>query len=178
MLFIILSAGVLAVLLLVLWIVRGGSKRSFGEQITPAFYAVDVVAFRNLLSPDEEDFLRHALTTSSYRKVHRARLRAVQEYLLWIAANCATLIAILRLRITEPETESAGDTESIVRGALRLRLISLGFWLLLWIEFAMPGVQIRPFAAVRRYEDVWRFAQDYFRTHLLEPAVTSPNSVG
>jgi len=173
----LLTACLLAVLLVTMWTVWGGAQRSLGEHRTPKFYAVDIAAFRNLLAQDEEDFLRGALTKVAYRKVRRARLRAVQEYLLWIAANCATLIAILRLRISQHELESAIDTVNIVRGALRLRLISLGFWLLLWIEFVLPGVQIRPLAAVRRYEDVWRFAQGYFRTHLLEPVVTSPNSV-
>lgn len=173
----LLSASLLAVLLLTLWTIWGGAQRSLGEQRTARFYAVDIAAFRNLLAQDEEDFLRSALTNVAYRKVRRARLRAVQEYLLWIAANCATLIAILRLRTIQPEAESAVDTESIVRGALRLRLISLSFWLLLWIEFVLPSLQIRPFAAVRRYEDVWRFAQGYFRTHLLEPVITSPNSL-
>jgi len=63
----------------------------------------------------EEGFLRNALTTSYYYKVRRARLRAVQEYLLWIAANCATLIALLRLRVTDPELASAPETEGLVQ---------------------------------------------------------------
>ena len=177
MLLALLGAGLLAVLLLMLWTVRGGAQRSVGEQITPKFYAVDIAAFRNLLSQDEEDFLRSALTNGSYRRVCRDRLRAAQEYLLWIAANCATLLAVLRLRASEPELDGMTDTEELVRQALRLRLISLAFWVLLWIEFVLPGLQIRPFAAVRRYEDVWRYAQGYFRNHLLKPAVTSPHSV-
>ena len=173
----LLSASLLAVLLLTLWTIWGGAQRPLGEQRTPKFHAVDIAAFRNLLAQDEEDFLRSALTNVAYRKVRRARLRAVQEYLLWIAANCATLMAVSRLRVTQAELESTVNTEELVRRALRLRLISLSFWALLWIEFVFPGLEIRPFAAVRRYEDVWRFAQGYFRTHLREPVVTSPNSV-
>jgi len=178
MLLALLGAGLLAVLLLMLWTVRGGAQRSLGEHTTPKFYAVDIAAFRNLLSQDEEDFLRRALTNGSYRKVRRVRLRAAQEYLLWISANCATLLAVLRVRASEPELDGMTDTDGLVRQALRLRLISLGFWVLLWIEFVLPGLQIRPFAALRRYEDVWRFAQGYFRNHMLEPAVTQPNSIG
>src|SRR5690349_20174366 len=142
-----LSTGALAVLLLVLWIVRGGAKRSSGEQTRLRFYPVDFAAFRNLLSQDEEDFLRSALPTSHYHRVRRARLRAVQQYLLWIAANCATLLALLRARITDPELASARDTEGLVQSALKLRVISLGFWLLLWIEFLLPGIDVRPAAA-------------------------------
>jgi hypothetical protein len=173
MLLALLSAGLLAVLLLMVWTIRGGARRSLGEQTAPRFYAVDIAAFRNLLSQDEEDFLRSALTKSSYRKVRRARLRAVQEYLLWIAANCATLIATLRLRISNPELDSPLDTEALVQQALRLRLISLGFWTLLWIEFLLPTIHIRPSAAAKRYEDVWQFAESSFRTKVLEPVVVS-----
>jgi hypothetical protein len=177
MVFILLSTGTLAVLLLVLWIVRGGSKRSSGEQASPRFYSVDVAAFRNLLSQNEDDFLRSALTTTHYHRVRRARLRAVQEYLLWIAANCATLIALLRLSTTDPEPASASDIEGLVQNALKLRTISLGFWALLWIEFLLPGIEVRPAAAVRRYEDVWRFAESYFRTHLSEPGIFAREAV-
>lgn len=169
----LLSAGLLAVLVLILWTIRGGGQRALREQTGPRFYSVDVVAFRNLLSQDEDEFLRNALTNSAYRKVRRARLRAVQEYLRWIASNCATLIAVLRLKTSEPEPDSLVDTEALVHQALRLRLISLGFWILLWIEFLVPTVQIRPSAAVKRYEDVWRFAEGYVRKHRLEPAATS-----
>ncbi|PYX99469.1 MAG: hypothetical protein DMG64_19345 [Acidobacteria bacterium] len=171
MLLVILSAGVLAGLLLVIWIVRGGSKPLSGEHTGPTFYFVDSAAFRNLLSREEKDFLRGALRRSHYLKVRRARLRAMQEYLLWIAANCATLIALLRLRIADPERASAPETQGLVQNALRLRMISLGLWLLLWLEFLFPGVEIRPVAAARRYEEVWRSAESYFRTHLSEPAM-------
>ena len=169
---IFLSTGVLAALLLVLWIVRGGSKRSSGKQSSLRFHPVDLAAFRNLLSPEEDDFLRSALKTIHYHKVRRARVRAVQQYLLWIAANCATLLALLRLKVSAP------DTEGIVHHALKLRVISLGFWLLLWIELLLPGIEVRPAAAIRRYEDVWRFAESYFRSHLFEPAISAQEATG
>jgi len=178
MLLILVGAGALAVVLLVLWIVRGGAQRPSGEQTSARFYPVDLVAFRNLLSQDEEDFLRSALTTSNYHRVRRARLRAVQEYLLWIAANCATLVALLRVRTTDSELASAPDTGGLVQNALKLRVISLGFWALLWIEFLLPGIEVRPAAAIRRYENVWRFAESYFRAHLFEPKVPAGEAVG
>ena len=70
----------LAVLLLVLWIVRGGSKAFSGEETGHSLYPVDVPALRNLLAQDEDDFLRNMLITSDYHKVRRARVRATQEY--------------------------------------------------------------------------------------------------
>ena len=76
MLLVVLTAGALAVLLLVLWIVRGGSKPLGNGRIEANFYPVDVGALRNLLSHEEEQFLRSALPTGQYHKVRRARLRA------------------------------------------------------------------------------------------------------
>ena len=178
MLLVVLTAGALAVLLLVLWIVRGGSKPLGNGRIEANFYPVDVGALRNLLSHEEEQFLRSALPTRQYHKVRRARLRAVQEYLLWIAANCATLTALLRLRITDPELASAPDTQALVQNALRLRMISLGLWLLLWVEFLFPRLEIRPAAAVRRYEDVWRLAESYFGANLPNSAIFARESAG
>jgi hypothetical protein len=178
MLLVVLSIAVLTGLLLLLWIVRGGSKPLSKRQEEPDFYVIDVAAFRNLLSQDEEEFLRTTLATRQYYRVRRSRLRAVQEYLLWIAANCATLIALLRVRVTDPELAAATDTEVLVQNALKLRMISLGFWALLWIEFAFPGVDVRPAAAARRYEDVWRFAESYFRTRLAEPAIFAREAAG
>jgi len=175
---ILLSASVLLALLLGLWIVRGGSERSSGKQSSLRFHPVDLAAFRNLLSPEEDDFLRSALKTSHYHKVRRARVRAVQQYLLWIAANCATLLALLRLRVTDPDLASAPDTEGLVHHALKLRVISLGFWMLLWIEFLLPGIEVRPAAAIRRYEHVWRFAESHFRSHLFEPAISAQEATG
>ena len=169
MLVTVITAGLLAGLLLVLWIVRGGGSKSLSNgRGEPTFYPVDSAAFRNLLSREDEEFLRGALPKNHYYRVRRARLRAIQEYLLWIAANCATLIALLRLRIADPALASMPDTQGLVQSALRLRTISLGLWLLLWLEFLFPALEIRPAAAVKRYDDVWRSAENYFRTSLSE----------
>jgi len=169
---------ILAVLLLVLWIVRGGAKVSFGEQTCHSLYPVDVPALRNLLAQDEDDFLRSMLITSAYRKVRRARVRAMQEYLLWISANCATLLAILRLKASAPELASASGTEMLVRNALKLRTISIGFWALLWVEFFLPDLKLRPATTVKQYEEVRRLAEGYFRTHLVEPTTFVHEAIG
>lgn len=57
-------------------------------------------------------------------------------------------------------------------------MISLGFWILLWVEFLFPGIEVRPAVAARRYEDVWRFAENYFRTRLSEAAIVAREAVG
>ena len=178
MLLLLSGIATLAVLLLVLWIVRGGSRASSGEQTSHTLYAVDVAALRNLLAQEEDDFLRSMLANSDYHKVRRARVRATQQYLLWIAANCATLLAILRMKVSDPQLASASDTEMLVRDALKLRTISIGSWALLWVEFLLPDVKLRPATTVKRYEEVRRLAESYFRTHLAEPVIVAHEAVG
>ena len=177
MLVTLLSAALLLGLLLVLWILRGGSKPLSNESGEPTFYLVDSAAIRNLLSREEEEFLRGALPKNHYYRVRRARLRAIQEYLRWIAANCATLIALLRLRIADPALAPTPDTQALVQNALRLRVISLGLWLLLWLEFIFPALEIRPAAAVKRYDEVWRSAENYFRTRTSESPLLARQAV-
>jgi len=82
------------------------------------------------------------------------------------------------VRTTDSELASTPDTEGLVQNALKLRVISLGFWALLWIEFLLPGIEVRPAAAIRQYEDVWRFAESYFRAHFFDPKVLAREAVG
>jgi hypothetical protein len=101
----------------------------------------------------------------------------MQEYLLWIAANCATLLAVLRLTTANPELTSAPDTAVLVRNALKLRTISVGFWALLWVEFLVPGLRLLPATTVKRYEEVRRLAESYFHMHLAKPVIFAPEAV-
>ena len=162
MFLILLSTGTLAMFLLVLWIVKGGSKRVSAEYELADLHRIDTAAFHNLLSDDEESFLRSSLTASHYGQVRRARVRAVQEYLFWIAENCATLIAMLRWNQRTNE-ESGRATDSLVQKALQLRLMTLGVWMLLWFDYLLPSLHIRPFGALNRYEQFWRAVDDHLR---------------
>jgi len=174
MLAVCLIAGALAVLLLVLWIVKRTSSSPFGSQAI--LHEVDLPAFRNLLSREDDLFLRSSLNPAHYRQVRRARLRAVQQYLLWIAGNCAVLLGMLRAQPIECDAGSA-ETEMLVRSALRLRLICVGFWLLLWAEYVLPHMEIRLLSTIRKYEELWRLGEKYLSAKTPRPAVTSGQGI-
>jgi hypothetical protein len=147
----------LALSILVLWIAQAGPGRSFDPN--HGLREIDIPAFRNLLSRDDEHFLRRSLTAAHYRRVRRARLRAEQEYLAWIAENCAVLLSLLRSGDEKSSAEQPLDVAALAKDALRLRLIAVGFWFLLWIEYLVPNLQIRPLHTIRKYEDLWRTAE-------------------
>lgn len=162
-----LSVACLAALMLVVWMVRGGSE--VGSIRGSRLNKVDVAAFRNLLSREDDDFLRASLSAKHYRRVRRARLRAAQEYLTHIAGDCATLLHLLRDDAPQSTAETDRSTERLAANALRLRVISLGFWLLLWIEYLLPDLQIRHGATLKRYEEFARFADIHLTARPSQP---------
>jgi hypothetical protein len=143
-----------AILIFVLWIARARPGRSFDAN--HGLREIDIPAFRNLLSRDDEQFLQRSLTGGHYRKVRRARLRAEQEYMVWIAENCAVLLSLLRSGDEKSSAEQPLNIAALAKDALRLRLIAVGLWFLLWIEYLVPNLQIRPLHTIRKYEELWR----------------------
>lgn len=166
MLLAIIMLPALAILGLLLWVVRS----SVGE--SRILHNVDTIALRNLLSERDEEYLRTSLTSTDYRRVRKARLRAVQEYLFWIAEDCAVLLGAIRLH----GLESPRETESMATKAITLRLSSLSFWLLLWIEYLMPGVQIRPGRVFGKYDEFVRSAERYLANSQPQPAMSAGRS--
>ena len=144
----------LAVVVFVFWALRGSSRQA-ADRSSLRLHAIDISAFRNLLSTDDDHFLQISLIPSAYRRARRARLRAVQEYLLQMAEDCAAIVEMLRIANTVP-SPLAG---TLVRRAIRIRLISLGFWFLLWVEWLFPGLELNPIRILRVYEEFRRRAE-------------------
>ena len=70
---------------------------------------VDVDAFRNLIDPAEEEYLRLRLSHSDFRKIHRERLRAAVDYVSGAAHNAALLVRLAEVArsSSDPATAAA-----------------------------------------------------------------------
>src|SRR5580692_1401750 len=55
---------------------------------------IDVEAFRNLINPAEDDYLRRRLPPTEFRSVRRARLRALAAYVQVAAINASVLVRV------------------------------------------------------------------------------------
>lgn len=148
----ILTILAVGLLLLFLWLARG--NWGFGSSGDPAdFRDIDLQALRNLMSKEEDDFLRTRLSRPNYAKLRRVRVRATQQYLGWIAENCSILLRLLaETNITQEREVSAGHIPRLARSAVRLRLLCLGIWALLWLEYVFPVMGMSPKRLVRSYE--------------------------
>ncbi|HEU5231854.1 MAG TPA: hypothetical protein VFU50_03260 [Terriglobales bacterium] len=150
--------GVLMTGLALVWILRG-----FIVAPPTELTEIDVIAFRNVLSLEDNHVLRQHLSEGEYRQLKRARVRAAQEYVKAIAANCAATIGVLRARVPE-NSPAQREVSSVVNEALRIRLLCLGFWLALWVEFLLPNLEIRPIRIAGGYERLHSAAERCLRS--------------
>lgn len=116
-----------AAVLLLLWVaVRGRSAqvrdlRSAQEAIVP----VDLEAFRNLIDPQQDRFLREHLGTRDFRRVQRLRYLAVAEYLRQVARNAGVILRVGESARASHEASVVSLGSDLVSAAIAVRLYCL-----------------------------------------------------
>jgi hypothetical protein len=117
---------------------------------------VDIEAFRNLIDPTEEDFLRSRLPPAEFRKIQRERLRAAVEYVSCAAQNAAILLRLGEAARNSPDPATAEAAEKVVDHAIRLRLYAFQAIPRLYVGIIFPGWQASSLRVVETYEQVTR----------------------
>jgi len=126
------------------------------ENPTEHMRAVDLEAFRNLVDPDEEEFLRSNLPSAEFRKIQRERLRAAVEYVSCAAQNAGVLLRLADAGRRSPDPATAEAAEKLVQNALRLRLCALQAIPRLYLGMILPGGRISPVRIADSYEQMTR----------------------
>jgi hypothetical protein len=157
---IILIASVVAVVLLllpVLWSVRGLSLETQGgdtSRLASEPMALDIAAFRNLVDPAEEEFLRVNLTRELFRTIQRQRLRAAVEYVQCAAGQARMLVRMADATRNERTGELPQISEELVAAAIRLRALSLLVLLSLYLRIVFPELRMPLIEMPAIYEHV------------------------
>lgn len=114
--------------------------------------AIDVGAFRNLISPEEENYLRRNLPAGEFKRIQRERMRAAVAYIQCALQNAAILLRLgeAAQRSAQPNLAAAG--RKLVDTAIRLRLYAFFALLKLYLNIAFPGLHLSPLAVADRYE--------------------------
>ena len=133
---------------------RPASKADLQAQLEP----IDIAAFRNLIDPAEDEYLRRRLSAAQFRVTQRSRLRARAAYVRVAERNAAVLI---RMGQTALATAGAGATNDagvreaalrLVNDALLLRR-NAGFALLrIYADMVWPSHSNAMAGIVDRYE--------------------------
>ncbi|MBZ5718875.1 MAG: hypothetical protein LAO03_00695 [Acidobacteriia bacterium] len=115
---------------------------------------VDIEAFRNLIDPSEEQFLRAHLSRRAFRSVQRQRLLATLDYVRGASHNAAILLRLgeAARRDLDPRIAEAG--QRLVDNAVRLRMFALFSMAQLCIGIALPGAHISAGRMVESYQQL------------------------
>lgn len=93
------------------------SSSSLATQIQP----IDLEAFRNLVDPAEDEYLRRRLPPSEFRTVRRERLRAMAAYIQGAARNAAVLVRLGQAALASSDPNTAEAARQLVENAILLR---------------------------------------------------------
>ena len=123
------------------------------DQTVAAIRSLDVAAFRNIVDPGEEDFLRDALPPREFRKVKRERARAALAYVraLSDASLLFTRIGDAAQRSPDPALVASG--RQIANSAVYLRLRVLDASTRLKLSIAFPDLPPRPLRSLLDHYD-------------------------
>jgi hypothetical protein len=122
------------------------------DQLAKLARPVDLDAFRNLVSRDDEDFLRRTLPALQYWRVERARMRALFEYVSRIAHNSALLMRLGQAGQRSSASELVGAGEELANIAFQMRVLCLVAMPVILLRIILPQLRISPATLGDTYE--------------------------
>lgn len=150
---IVISAVVALGLILSVAVTRSlQTQRSLGTAV--AIRPIDIGAFRNLIDPAEENYLRRRLPPAQFRVVRRARLRAMAAYIQVAGSNAAVLVRIGQAALASGDPQVAGAAHRLVNDALLLRRNTAIALVRIYLALAWPNSAFGAPRVIERYEQL------------------------
>jgi hypothetical protein len=122
--------------------------RSLASQIQP----IDVAAFRNLIDPGEDAYLRRRLPAGEFRAVRRERLRAMASYVQTARRNAAILVRIGQTASSANDAHTAEAARQLVDSALLLRSNTTLAIVRIYVALAWPHSGLAATPVLESYE--------------------------
>jgi hypothetical protein len=113
---------------------------------------IDVEAFRNLINPAEDEYLRRRLPPVQFRTVRRERLRAMAAYIHVAARNAAVLVRAGEAALAGGDPRVAEAAHALVNDALLLRRNATVALVRIYLALAWPNSGFAAVRVVDRYE--------------------------
>jgi hypothetical protein len=139
------------------WLAKGRAvPASLLENPAAHFRYVDVEAFRNLIDPAEEEYLRQRLAAADFRRIQRERLRAAVDYVFGAAHNAALLVRVAEAAQQSPDPATVSAAGKLLESAIQLRLNAFNAVVRLYLGMVLPASRSSSIAMVERYESLTR----------------------
>ncbi len=151
---VLVIAAVIALGIILRLALRQSLQAKGNSGLAGAIRPIDTEAFRNLINPAEDDYLRRRLPPAQFRVVRRERLRAMAAYVQVAGENAAVLVRVGEAALAGGDPRLAASAHQLVNDALLLRRNASLALIRIYVALAWPN---SGFAAVRvaeRYEQV------------------------
>jgi hypothetical protein len=149
---VLVIAAVLALgIILRLAVTRSLQTRESADLAT-TIHPIDIEAFRNLINPAEDDYLRLRLPPAQFRIVRRERLRAMAAYVHVAARNAVVLVSVGEGALASGDPRIAGAAQQVVNDALLLRRNTTVALARIYLALAWPNSGFAAVRVVDRYE--------------------------
>ena len=125
-----------------------------GTRSAATIRPIDIEAFRNLINPAEDDYLRRRLPPAQFRVVRRQRLYAMAAYVHVVADNAAVLVRVGQVAVASGDPRVAGAAQQVVNDALLLRRNTTVALLRIYLALAWPDSGFAAVRVVEHYEQL------------------------
>jgi hypothetical protein len=113
---------------------------------------IDIHAFRNLVDPAEDEYLRRRLAPVEFRRVQRQRLRATAAYIQVAGRNAAVLAIMGQAAVSSGNAPTADAARQLVDSALLLRRNASFALFRIYVALAWPSSGQTASGVLRGYE--------------------------
>lgn len=144
-------AAILA-LIFILGVTVSRNRSLVQANLTGRIQPIDIEAFRNLIDPAEDEYLRRRLSRSEFRTVRRERLRAMAAYVRVAGHNAAVLVRIGERALAASDPHTAEAARQMVNNALLLRRNSTLALLKIYGALAWPNSGLAAAPVLNGYE--------------------------
>ncbi|MBV9181347.1 MAG: hypothetical protein JO356_08540 [Acidobacteria bacterium] len=126
------------------------------DDLVAQLRSVDVDAFRNLIDPREEQFLREHLPGKEFRRIHRARMLAAVAYVWGAARNAGLLMRLADAAKLDVDPVVATAAENLLENAVHVRLYALRVIPRMYLGMLLPALDGAPHAIAESYDNMTR----------------------
>jgi hypothetical protein len=115
---------------------------------------MDVAAFRNLVDPAEDDYLRRRLPASDFRLVRRERLRAMAAYVQLAKRNAEVLVRIAQNSTLAADAQTAEAARRLEDHAHLLQRNCTFAIVKIYIALAWPNSSLAAAPVLQGYKEL------------------------
>jgi len=151
---ILVIAAVLALVVVLRVTLSRGLQVSTDRSLAAQLQPIDIAAFRNLVDPDEDDYLRRRLPAAAFRTVHRQRLLATAVYIKAANRNAAILIRMGQEAVASSNVRTADAAQQLMDNAILLRRNATVALFKIYVARVWPDASLASTPVVQRYEQL------------------------